>query len=122
GLPESDERVRVVVRDARREEYFLAAYGADGSELVAPHAIAQEGAVDALRARFGDTPFVVVGTELTGLTCELTALTEEPDARAVARLGVRFTPQDAPVAPHYVRGPNVVRPKLPPSPLSKPRV
>ncbi len=57
GHDVADTRLRVVVRDARRDEYFVAAYSASGEEVVAPHAIAQDGAGECLAERF-------VGTEL----------------------------------------------------------
>jgi tRNA threonylcarbamoyladenosine biosynthesis protein TsaB len=121
GLPASDRRLRVVVRDARREEYFVAAYDADGRETVAPHTIPQAGAEGVLGQRFSAEDYVILGTELSGLPCAETELTAEPDARGVATLALGLLPEEAPVTPHYVRGPNVVRPKLPPSPLEKPR-
>lgn len=121
GLPASDQRLRVVLRDARREEYFLAAYSSQGEEVVAPCAIPQAGADQAVLAQFGLKPYVVLGTVIEGLPCVLAALTTEPDARSVARIALGLDPDSAPVVPHYVRGPNVVRPNLPPSPLEKPR-
>jgi len=117
----ADPRQRVVLRDARREEFFFASYGADGEELVAPHAIAQEKAAETVANQLADSEFVVLGTEVEGLPCELGELSGEPDARVVARIGAKLDPQVALVSPHYVRGPNITRPKLPPSPLQLPR-
>jgi tRNA threonylcarbamoyladenosine biosynthesis protein TsaB len=122
GMDDSDERLRVVVRDARREEYFLAAYDSNGREVVAPHAIPQVGAWQAIAERFSDRPFVVVGTRLEGLDCVLTDLTTEPDARPLGRVALDLDPDSHPLLPQYVRGPNVVRPNLPVSPLTKPRI
>lgn len=121
GLPVDDQRLRVVVRDARRDEYFVAAYLPSGEEVVAPHAILQEGAVENLRDRFSDQDFVVLGTELEGLVCRLDDLTTEPDARALGRIAFASDPATDVVLPQYVRGPNVVKPKLPDSPLAEPR-
>lgn len=121
GLDAEDPRLRVVVRDARRDEYFVAAYTAAGEEVTAPHAIPQEDAGRLIAERFSNGPFVVVGTRLDGLECALFELTTEPDARPLGQLALDLDPQNHPVLPQYVRGPNVVRPKLPPSPLMKPR-
>lgn len=122
GLPPSDPRLRVILRDARRDEFFLAAYDARGEERVAPLAIPQAGAADAVRERFHTQDYVVLGTELDGLPCVVGDGTTEPDARGVGRLGLSLDPDSAPVSPDYVRGPNVVKPKLPVSPLAGPRI
>lgn len=124
SLSSEDERLRVVLRDARRDEFFLAAYDARGQEVVAPHAIPQAGAGDVVREMFygKDKDYVVLGTEVEGLPCLVGEGTTEPDARGVGRLGLSLCPDEAPVTPDYVRGPNVVKPKLPVSPLSWPRL
>lgn len=118
GLPVSDARARIVVRDARRDEFFVSAYNAAGEELCAPHTIPQPGAVDYVRT-LAETlgPYVVVGAELAGLPFARSDQTDEPDARALACLGIGLAPDLHPIEPHYVRGPNLVRPNLPPSPL-----
>ncbi len=118
-----DPRVRIVVRDARREEYFLSAYDPDGTERIAPHSIPQEHAsgiiLDAVhRASIPDGDYVVLGTTLAGLPCEVAEETVEPDARCVGRVAAGLDPRLHPVLPEYVRGPGVVRPVLPPSPFS----
>lgn len=118
AVPSSDPRVRLVVRDARRDEFFVAAYGQSGEELLAPHTIAQHGVESSLRKLIDDEKIgvevVVVGTLIAGFACLAEGETAEPDARAVGRLGMEAK---GPVTPHYVRGPNIVRPVLPPSPL-----
>lgn len=121
GHRPDDVRLRVVVRDARRDEFFVAAYTAGGQEVVAPHAIAQEGAVAHLAEQFAGRDIVVLGTELEGLPCELDDETTCPDARSVARVALHLEPESSPVEPQYVRGPNITRPKLPDSPLNQPR-
>lgn len=122
GLSREDPRLRVVVRDARRDEYFMAAYTAFGEEVVAPHALPQLGAADCLKERFGGEDYVVLGTELSGLPCALSELTTEPDARALGAIVIEGSSQvHRPVAPEYVRGPDVIKPVLPPSPLDQPR-
>lgn len=120
GLGSEDHRTRLVVRDARRDEYFVAAYSAAGEELVAPYTIQQKGASDYLLSKYENTfsnGYVVVGTALNGLPCAETEQTREPDARAAGLLAFGLDPEVDVVQPHYVRGPNVVRPDLPPSPL-----
>lgn len=121
GLPPDDQRIRVVVRDARRDEYFVAVYSPDGDELVAPYTIEQKGASEYLLSIYDSqflSGFVVVGSLLDGVPCSDAEQTREPDARAVGRLAFGLDPKVDLVEPHYVRGPNVVRPNLPLSPLS----
>lgn len=122
SLPQVDRRLRVVLRDARREEFFLAAYDPHGREVVAPCAISQAGARDAVLERFHGQEYVVLGTEIDGLPCLVGEGTTEPDARGVGRLALCLSPKEAPVSPEYVRGPNVVKPNLPVSPLAGPRI
>lgn len=121
GHPKADPRLRVVVRDARRNEHFLAAYDASGTELVAPQAVPQALTGERVRALAGGSPFVLLGTKLPDLPYEADELTLDPDARAVARLAATLDPASHPALPHYVRGPNAIRPNLPPSPLALPR-
>jgi tRNA threonylcarbamoyl adenosine modification protein YeaZ len=122
GLGRDDSRLRVVVRDARRGEFFVAAYTAEGHETVAPHTVAQVGASDWIGRRFEGQDYVVLGTEFVDLPCCLNELTTEPDARALGALVIEGPDHvQRPVTPDYVRGPDVIKPVLPPSPLDKPR-
>lgn len=122
GHPSSDARMRIVVRDARRDEYFIAAYDPFGVELRAPAAIPQAQALEHVRTLVDDgAPYVVLGTPFAELPCEVSEFTRDPDARAVALLAQTFDPGLHPALPHYVRGPNAIRPQLPASPLSQPR-
>ncbi len=126
GAGDDEQRPRIVVRDARRNEFFVAAYDRDGAELVAPHAVPQEGAPAYLgrlieEGRVGSEP-VLVGTQIEGLPYLETDETVQPDARAVARLASVAPPKSHPVEPCYVRGPNLIRPQLPTSPLAGPRL
>src|SRR5690606_25308406 len=50
GHPQADPRLRVVVRDARRNEHFVAVYDANGTELVAPEAVPQALTAERVRA------------------------------------------------------------------------
>ncbi len=121
GLPSDDPRLRVVVRDARRGDFFVGAYSSRGEEVLAPIALPQATLADQLASLVPPGPYVVLGTELSGHPFAANELTAEPDARVVARLAATLSPDAHPPAPHYVRGPDVVRPRLVPSPLALPR-
>ncbi len=121
GLPAEEKRLRVVVRDARRGDYFLAAYASDGAEVLAPLALPQASLRDELRKLLPNEPWVMVGTRFPDLPCAENELTAEPDARVVARVAMALDPAVHPALPEYVRGPDVVRPRMPASPLSQPR-
>jgi tRNA threonylcarbamoyladenosine biosynthesis protein TsaB len=105
------------VLDARRDEYFVAVYSADGAELVAPRALAHEGAEATVMA-LGGPGMRVVGEAaagwkagLSGEDCSL------PTASATALLASQLDPTASPALPQYVRGANAIKPNLPPSPL-----
>lgn len=127
GASNEDTRARVVVRDARRDEFFVARYAPDGTELTAPFVVLQSEAEGILRARFfaeespehGDN--VLVGHRVGALPFAETDETCEPDARPVARWGAPLEASEHPIAPHYLRGPSLVRPELHKSPLDGPR-
>lgn len=121
GDSPEDRRLRVVVRDARRNEYFVAAYDERSEEVRAPEAIPQALASEHVRRLAGPRNYVVLGTPFADLPCAAGELTRVPDARAVAQLAATLDPSEHPALPHYVRGPNAIRPKLPPSPLGLPR-
>lgn len=121
GHPASDPRLRVVVRDARRNEHFVAVYDVDGNERTEAHAVPQALTPERVRGLVGGAPFVVVGARLPELPCADGEPLHSPDAGAVARLAASLDPAAHPALPHYVRGPNAIRPNLPPSPLALPR-
>ncbi len=121
GVPAEDPRLRVAVRDARRGDYFVAAYTAHGAEVLAPCALPQVTLAEHLTSLLPPGPYVVLGTELPGHPYAATELTSEPDARVVARLAATLDPAQHPALPEYVRGPDVIRPRLIPSPLEMPR-
>ncbi len=126
GWEASDLRSRIVVRDARRDEYFVAAYAADGRELLPPCTVAQSDIQSFIKQLILERPelssHIVLGTRLDGLDCGESDETKEPDARGVGRLAVTLDPRRDLVGPCYLRGPNLIRPKLPPSPLTGPRI
>lgn len=121
GHPAEDRRLRVVVRDARRNEHFVAAYDERSEEVRAPEAVPQALTPEHVRRLAAERDYVVLGTAFTDLPSAVGELTQAPDARAVAQLAAVLDPGAHPALPHYVRGPNAIRPNLPPSPLALPR-
>jgi tRNA threonylcarbamoyladenosine biosynthesis protein TsaB len=115
------KRPRVALLDAGRGELFLAAYAADGAEVVAPCAVpiaeVRERIVslDALRDA------IVVGEGALALGGGFEVLRgpelDLPHARFIALLGAERDPERSPPDPIYVRGVGATLPNLPPSPL-----
>ena len=103
-------------------ELFVAAYGADGGELIAPSAVplgevrARILGVEALRGA------LFVGEVAAKLEGHVEALRghelDLPHAHAVAALGAVRDPERSPPEPIYVRGVGATLPKLSPSPLT----
>jgi len=120
--PASDGRLRAVVRDARREELFVAVYDRAGGELLAPTVWPRSGVEGALSAWAGARPLVVLGESLEGLDCVTTEAFGAPDATQVALLGRALDPALHPPTPVYARGPGADPQNLPPSPLLLSRV
>jgi tRNA threonylcarbamoyladenosine biosynthesis protein TsaB len=117
GAPPTDLRTRVALLDARRGELFVAAYAADGRELL-PAQIARDPAAAAeLAAGLG--PVLQLGQAATALGAGFpvhTSLESDlPHARWVARASISL--QDTPPLPLYLRPPVAVVPELPPSPF-----
>jgi tRNA threonylcarbamoyladenosine biosynthesis protein TsaB len=121
GVAEAD-RPRVALLDAGRGELFVAAYAADGAEIVAPCAVPlgevrkRITSLDALRGA------VVVGEGALALGSDFDVMRgpelDLPHARFVALLGAERDPERSPPAPVYVRGVGATLPNLPPSPLA----
>ncbi len=115
------KRPRVALLDAGRGELFLAAYGADGAELIAPAAVPLAECrerifgVEALR----DALFVGEGAAKLGGELDISRGRELdlPHASSVAALGAERDPERSPPDPIYVRGAGATLPNLPPSPL-----
>jgi len=116
-----DRRVRVVVRDARREEFFVAAYDAAGQELLAPVVWPRAGLVAAISEWAADRSFVVLGETIDGLECAATSAGGAPDAVQIALRGADLDPELHPPHPVYARGPGADPQNLRPSPLLLPR-
>lgn len=121
GPRRAERELTVALRDARREEYFVSIFDARGERIFGPEALATRTAKQEILARVGERTAYFIGepAETLGLEPGLPSAfyREDPDARAVAILGVRQVPR-RPLEPEYVRGPNVVKPELPVSPLS----
>jgi len=122
GVEADEPRHRVILRDARRDEVFYAAYDRFGRELVAPQTVKR----DLVRVRvLGDflaEDIVMVGEALAGVASYQSERTTDPDARVLAGLALSCDPASFPLVPEYLRGPIVIRPELPISPLSLPRI
>ncbi len=119
--PAADRRLRVILRDARRQEYFLAVYRPDGEEVVGPRAVARQSIVQEVHSCTAGEPFVVLGEEVGGLPCERGAGEALPDAGPLGVLATSLDPKSHPARPCYLRGPGAIRPNLAPSPLLLPR-
>ncbi|HVZ31265.1 MAG TPA: hypothetical protein VG963_02510, partial [Polyangiaceae bacterium] len=117
GAPAIDQRNRFAVLDARRGELFVAAYAADGRELLSPQIARDPGAAAELAAGFG--PVLLLGQGAVALgarfSIHASADTDLPHARwtALASIGV----PDTPPLPLYLRPAVAVVPELPPSPF-----
>ncbi len=114
---------RCAVLDALRGEVFVAVYGADGAELVAPRAVNRNdfpSKVFDTVAIHGIAPdeLVFVGEDacLAHLKAISTREAALPHASWTARLGASRSDRAEPI---YVRGADAIRPKMPPNPLKK---
>jgi tRNA threonylcarbamoyladenosine biosynthesis protein TsaB len=121
GVPDSDARVRCPVLDARRNELFVAAYGSDGQERLAPQLFTRDAALERLTQLLGAKPVLLgvlsreIAEEQDRLDSELTAY---PSAACVALAAVHEAPPTEAVLPLYIRDADVTLPNLPPSPLN----
>jgi len=119
--PKGDARLRLVVRDARRDEVFVGAYDVEGYEHLAATVWPRAGLATALSEWAGGEPFVVLGEAVEGLDSFIDEAGGAPDATQVALLGARFDPPLHPPHPVYARGPGADPQNLVPSPLRLPR-
>jgi tRNA threonylcarbamoyladenosine biosynthesis protein TsaB len=121
GAPGDDARVRVVALDARRDELFVAAYAADGREVLAPCALGRAVAAARVAEILGGAPALGLGELAPALGSAVVPLLRDdldlPHATWVAVLGADADPATAAAEPNYVRGPGATLPNLPPSPL-----
>lgn len=104
--------------DARRGELFVAAYGADGQELLPATAIPCDQVVARLRDHLGQNwTLLGAASELAEGTAarHRCVKSELPHAAAVARLGLILDPGGAEAL--YVRNQVAIKPRMPPNPL-----
>ena len=125
GVPAEEPRLRVPVLDARRNELFVAAYGADHAAVLAPLAIPRATAQEELASLLRGQAFVLVGDGSSLLGADLPRIQRAdldlPHASWVAVLAGEVDPAAAVAEPEYVRGPGATLPNLPPSPLDSPK-
>ncbi len=118
AVPLEQQGTRCPLLDARRNEIFLAAY-LPGGGSVPPQAVAREETL-AVIARLTAEPRVIVG-EIAGELTPAAWRSEEtdlPHATWTARLASERAETLVGAEPHYVRGPGITLPDLPPSPFS----
>lgn len=115
---------RCAVLDALRGEVFVAVYGEDGAELVAPRAVTRPdfpGKVFDTLAIHGIAPDEVVFVGEDACLADLNAISTReaalPHASWTARLGAGRSNRAEPI---YVRGADAIKPKMPPNPLKQP--
>jgi len=122
----------IAARDARRGELFVGVFDANFAPLAEPAIVASEGARASLLTLGGGARCYFVGAICRTLTlaCSEGAETQpelspgalerfgrvDPHARAVAWLAQHEATERS-LTPEYLRGPNLIKPKLPPSPF-----
>ena len=119
AAPASTPALRCPVIDARRGEVFLAVYDAAGTERAAPVAIATDAAARTLEALCEGAPKILLGQAAVALAADVfrSEQTDLPHAVWVALVAAELPEGAAGAVPLYVRGPGLVLPDLPPSPL-----
>jgi tRNA threonylcarbamoyladenosine biosynthesis protein TsaB len=119
GVPGARAAIRFAMLDARRGEFFVAAYAVDGAELLPPQIAANLAAAVALAEPLGAV--VLVGRAAQPLAPQFewhsSADTDLPHARWTALIGAAMSPGVA-ASPLYLRPAVAVLPSLPPNPLS----
>ncbi len=138
NIAADEPRTRLIVLDARREEYFVALYTHYGDELIGPTTVSHKALAGFLLERFvklseslnvgcllmGDEPEGLLEylQEASSVSISVTSSDYwQPDARSCALIGQSLSPADYPLQPLYLRGANAKRPDLPASPLLLPR-
>jgi tRNA threonylcarbamoyladenosine biosynthesis protein TsaB len=120
GVSEQERRLRVPLLDARRGEFFVAAYAPDGGELLPAQIARDAGAVEQLVAEL-PAAVLLLGVAWDPLSSKLPHQRDEqtdlPHARWVAQIATQREPSDVP-RPLYLRPPVASVPQLEPSPLS----
>lgn len=122
GLRRSpDVEVYGALLDARRSEYFFAAFDAQHAELCRPLALPSAGVADAITALIGQRTLRVAGDAACGVlpAAWLPPRDEaaHPEARQLAQLCARGIHQSD-VTPLYLRDADAKLPDLPPNPMA----
>jgi tRNA threonylcarbamoyladenosine biosynthesis protein TsaB len=141
GVPDSMPGIRCAFADARRGDWFAAAYDETGRELAGATVVPREGIAEWVRgvlveagsanaapsaadaagtegaAEGAARPVVLVGAilgdGLDGLPPPYRSdATDAPHARCTALLGATLDPATAPAEPEYVRDADAIRPTL----------
>ena len=120
GVSEQERRLRVPLLDARRGEFFVAAYAPDGSELLPAQIAKDTGAVERLVAEL-PAAVLLLGAAWDPLASKLPHQRDEqtdlPHARWVAQIATERE-LTAVARPLYLRPPVATAPQLEPNPLS----
>ncbi|MEO8184221.1 MAG: tRNA (adenosine(37)-N6)-threonylcarbamoyltransferase complex dimerization subunit type 1 TsaB [Deltaproteobacteria bacterium] len=120
AAPGATLAARVPLLDARRGEFFLAAYDLEGRELLPPQIVENARAVEQLVGGLRG-PALLLGRAWDPVASNLehhrSEETDLPHARAVALLGAELD-SGHPVRPLYLRPPVATAPRLEPNPLS----
>jgi tRNA threonylcarbamoyladenosine biosynthesis protein TsaB len=113
--------LRCPVLDARRDELFLAVYDAAGIERNAARAVATSAARRTLNELCASESKILLGQAATAIETDVfrSEHTDLPHAIYVALLSEGLSESAAGAVPLYVRGPGLVLPELPPSPLDE---
>jgi tRNA threonylcarbamoyladenosine biosynthesis protein TsaB len=120
AAPSSTRALRVPLIDARRGEFFISAYDAEGRELLPPQILEN---VQAVEQWVGDLPGPVLllgrawDPGASPLAHHQSEDTDLPHASAVARWGAELE-LGHPVRPLYLRPAVATAPRLAPNPLS----
>jgi tRNA threonylcarbamoyladenosine biosynthesis protein TsaB len=121
AVPDSIPGLRCALLDARRGEVFAAAHraGPSAAEVLAPLAVAAEGARGFLEEALGE-PLVWIGSGLSLAHLEpgfRSPEADNPSASSVGLLAEELDPGDHPAVPVYVRDAGATLPDLGPPAL-----
>lgn len=120
AVPSGTRAARVPLLDARRGEFFLAAYDPEGRELLAPQIVENTRAVEKIVERLPGS-VLLLGRAWDPRESQLdhqgSEETDLPHARAIALLGAELE-IGHPVLPLYLRPAVALAPRLQPNPLS----
>ena len=138
NVQEDDTRLRLVILDARRNDFFMALYSHTGKELIPPKALSSSQILSCLLEYcssfdphergelllFGDVPEEISADFKKQLPFSIEhapKAAHQPDAKSCALIAQKLDRDQNPLEPLYLRGANAKRPDLPISPLTLPR-